>query len=275
MTITHDQSYYSSRQDGDLSQPSVVEVRKVTVAAPVAWLQQGWDDFYRIPALSLLYGVLSVAGCYLMFLYARESLALLLGLFSGVLLAGPFVAVGLYAAARDMEAGYPATIGHSFHSIGAAALRIALISVFLAVVYIVWLRISSIIVALHYAAFRPDAVQMALANLDWGTLSVLALYVGIGFLFALLAFVTMAISLPMILDRDIDPVTAVLTSMRAVNANRLPMLLWAALIAAAAVVSFATAFLGFAVLFPVLGYATWHSYRDLVSPVSRAAAADD
>ncbi len=264
MAITHDQSLYTPQQQGGVQKPSTIEVRKVAVAAPIEWLQKGWDDFYRIPALSLLYGLLSVAGCYLMYIYARESLALLLGLFSGVLLAGPFLAVGLYAAARDMEAGYPATIRQSFHSIGAAALRIALISVFLAVIYIVWLRISSIIVALHYAAFRPDAVQMALANMDWGTLSVLGLYLGIGFLFAMLVFVTMAVSLPLILDRNVDPVTAVLTSMHAVNANRLPMLFWAVLIAAAAVVSFATAFLGFAVLFPVLGYATWHSYRDLV-----------
>ncbi len=264
MAMTHDHSISTSQQQGQLQTPSTIEVRKVAVAAPITWLQKGWDDFYRIPALSLLYGLLSVAGCYLMYIYARESLALLLGLFSGVLLAGPFVAVGLYAAARDMEAGHPATIGRSLRSIGAAALRIALISVFLAVVYILWLRVSSIIVALHYAAFQPDAVQLAVVNMDWGTLSVLALYLGIGLLFSILVFMTMAVSLPLILDRNVDPVTAVLTSIRAVNANRVPMLLWAVLIAAAAVVSFATAFLGFAVLFPVLGYATWHSYRDLV-----------
>jgi len=188
----------------------------------------------------------------------------MLGLFSGVLLGGPFLAVGLYAAARDLETGGRTSIASSLRTIGSALWRVTLIGLFLMVVYIVWIRMSSILVALHYQAFRPDTVQMALASLDWGTLSVLALYLAIGFLFAGLVFVTTAVSLPLILDRDCDPVTAVLTSMRAVNENRAAMAFWALLITVATILSFATAFLGFAVFFPVLGYATWHSYRDLI-----------
>ena len=265
MAITHDQSVFTPAEGDDRRHPArQFRVRRIDYAAPIGWLQRGWDDFYRIPGLSLLYGLLSVAGCYLMYFYARESVALMLGLFSGLLLGGPFLAVGLYAAARELEAGLPATIGASLRTIRGAFWRVTLIGLFLMVVYIVWIRMSSILVALHYQAFRPDTVQLALSSLDWGTLSVLALYLGIGFLFAGLVFVTTAISLPLILDRDCDPVTAVLTSMRAVNENRGPMLLWAALITVSALVALATVFLGFAVLFPVLGYATWHSYRDLV-----------
>ncbi len=262
MAITQDRPIYSP----ETGQPDRVgfAVREVELAAPLLWLQKGWADFLRIPGLSLLYGFLSVAGCYLMYLWSKDSLALMLGLFSGVLLAGPFMAVGLYAAARDMEAGRPATIGGSVRTIASVAFRVSLIGVFLVFVYLAWLRVSSIVVALHYAAFKPDAMQLALANLDWGTLSVLALYLGIGFFFAALVFVTMAVALPLVLDRKADPVSAVVTSVRAVNANRVAMLYWAFLITAATVVSLATAFLGFAVLFPLLGYATWHSYRDLV-----------
>lgn len=248
----------------DLSPRQPIPVRSIDYSTPITWLQKGWDDFYRIPGLSLLYGALSVAGCFLIYFIARDSIALLVGLLSGVLLAGPFMAVGLYAAARDLEAGYPATIRSSLHSIRSALLRVTLIGMFLAIVYIVWLRISALLVALHYEAFKPGAMQLALESFDWSTLGVIGLYMGIGFLFAALVFVTMAVALPMILDRNVDPVTAVLTSVRAVQKNPGPMALWALLIAISAIVSFATAFLGFAVLFPVIGYATWHSYRDLV-----------
>ncbi len=263
MAITHDHPAFSS--DVEQRGQGGFEVRQVDLAAPLLWLQKGWEDFLRIPGLSLLYGLLSVAGCYLMYLWARDSLALMLGLFSGVLLAGPFMAVGLYAAAREMETGGKATIFGSLQTIASVAFRVSLIGVFLVFVYLAWLRVSSIIVALHYAAFQPDAMQLALTSFDWGTISVLLLYLGIGFFFAALVFVTMAVALPLILDRRTDPVTAVVTSVRAVNANRVTMLYWAFLITAATVVSLATAFLGFAVLFPLLGYATWHSYRDLVA----------
>lgn len=265
MAITHDQSIFTPVEDDDRHRAGQqFRVRKIDYSAPIGWLRRGWSDFRRIPGLSLLYGLLSVAGCYLMYFYARESVALMLGLFSGLLLGGPFLAVGLYAAAREMEVGSQAAITTSLRTIRGAFWRVTLAGLLLMVIYIVWLRVSSILVALHYQAFRPDTVQLALSSLDWGTLSVLALYLGIGFLFAGLVFVTTAVSLPLMLDRDCDPVTAVLTSMRAVSENRGPMLLWAALITVSALVALATAFLGFAVLFPVFGYATWHSYRDLV-----------
>jgi uncharacterized membrane protein len=262
MAITNDHSFYTT--ESTLDDHSQVVVRKVGTAAPIEWLQKGWNDFYAIPALSLLYGLMAVSGCYLVYLYSRESLPLALGLFSGLLLIGPFVATGLYVAARNLEAGYPATIFQSIRSIARAGLRIGIIAMFLSIIMIAWLRVSSVLIALHYAAFQPDSLQIALRTMDWNMLLVLGLYLLIGFVFAVLVFVTNAIALPMILDKDCDPITAIHGSIRAVNRNRKAMALWAGLITLAALASIATAFIGFAVLFPVLGYATWHSYRDLV-----------
>lgn len=264
MAITHDHSYSDA---GSVATGSSFKfkINRIESSAPITWLQKAWDDFYSIPGLSLLYGVFAVVTCYLLYLYSRESPVLLLGLVSGALLLGPFLAVGLYAAARDIEAGYPVSIRQSLKSISKVALRVGLMGLFLAIMLVAWLRVSFILVALHYAAFQPGSLQLALQQLDWSTLLVLLLYIGIGFLFAAIVFVTTAVALPMILDRGSDPVSAIVASVQAVNANRRPMLLWAGLIVAAAVVSVATGFVGFVILFPVLGYATWHGYRDLIA----------
>jgi uncharacterized membrane protein len=86
----------------------------------------------------------------------------------------------------------------------------------------------------------------------------------VGLIFATLVFCASAFSLPMMLDRKVDTVTAVLTSVNAVLRNKAPMALWAGLIVLALLIGFATAFLGFAILMPLLGYATWHGYLDTI-----------
>jgi uncharacterized membrane protein len=73
-----------------------------------------------------------------------------------------------------------------------------------------------------------------------------------------------AVSIPMMVDRDVDAITAMMTSLRAVAANLLPMLLWAGLIVALSAVGFATLLIGMVVILPLLGHATWHAYKDLV-----------
>jgi uncharacterized membrane protein len=88
--------------------------------------------------------------------------------------------------------------------------------------------------------------------------------VGIGFILAATVFITSAVAVPMIVDRDAGPFAAIATSARAVAENWPAMLVWAGLIVILSAVGIATFFAGFVVLFPVLGYATWHSYRAMV-----------
>jgi uncharacterized membrane protein len=94
---------------------------------------------------------------------------------------------------------------------------------------------------------------------------VLAFFIGIGTVLAITVFVTSAVSVPLIIDRDQDPLSAIRTSARVVVRNWPAMSLWAALIVILTAVGVATFGVGLVVLFPVLGYATWHSYRDLVA----------
>ena len=86
----------------------------------------------------------------------------------------------------------------------------------------------------------------------------------LGFMLATLVFCASAFSLPMMLDRKVDTVTAVLTSVNAVLRNKKPLALWALLIVVLTAAGFATALIGLAFTTPVLGYATWHAYRETI-----------
>jgi uncharacterized membrane protein len=144
--------------------------------------------------------------------------------------------------------------------------QIAVMGFVLLLVLLTWIRIAAMIFMLYWG-LEPPSFQDLVVNtfLRPSSLPFLIVGVGVGGLFALLAFSISAVSIPMLADRSrVDAITAIVTSVRAVRANPGPMLLWAALIAAATGVGLATLYLGLIVVVPLLGYATWHAYRDLV-----------
>ncbi|MGD9170795.1 MAG: DUF2189 domain-containing protein, partial [Candidatus Thiodiazotropha sp.] len=107
-----------------------------------------------------------------------------------------------------------------------------------------------------------EAYTNLLSSADgWITLTYFA---GMGFLLVSVVFVISAIAIPMILDKDADFISSMQTSYRAVTGNPGAMIVWALTIVALTTIGVATAFIGLAVIFPILGYATWHSYRSLV-----------
>jgi uncharacterized membrane protein len=83
----------------------------------------------------------------------------------------------------------------------------------------------------------------------------------VGSIFAAISFAASVFSLPFIANRDVDVVTAVVSSINAVLRNRRTMFLWAVIVAILTFLGFATAMTGFVVIIPWLGYATWHGYR--------------
>ena len=228
------------------------------------WLIRGFTDFKATPITSLLYGALYTLACIAIFNATREMPSLTLGFMSGLLILGPFLAVGLYSAAKQIEAGEKVSIRSTFRVIRERALGIGLLAVFLAILMIAWLRISTLLMAVNvrstgigFEAFTSQVFQ--LENISW-----LALYALIGALFAGAAFVTNLVALPLIMDKGHDTVTAVITSIKAFSVNRKTLLLWGAAIVGMSLLGIVTYFLAFAVIFPVLGYATWHSYRDMI-----------
>ncbi len=240
------------------------EINRVKAAAPFAWLRHGLDDFRRAPGLSLLYGLLFAGLCAGVFLLTRDIPWFTTGYLTGLVVVGPFLAAGLYAASRDMELGSGPSITSSLRLLVQRRTYLALFSLMLALVMAAWIRFSALLFALKFSTLKPSAeayTQMLSSSEGWITLSY---FVGIGLLLATVVFVISAVAIPLILDKDVDFITAMQKSYRAVVANPGPMLVWAGLIVALTAVGIATAFVGFALIFPVLGYATWHSYRALI-----------
>jgi uncharacterized membrane protein len=225
--------------------------------APLRWLRLGWSDFARAPRLSLAYGVtlmlLSMAiGA---FTWRFGTLALYIGLATGFVFVGPVLAVGLYSISRQLEAGREPVLGYCMRE-GRDHIRdLLVLGLVLLVVLLVWARAATTMYIFFPDQAHPDWQQL-LPFLGFGSV--------VGAVFAGIVFAASAFSLPMILDRKVDAITGVVSSVNAVLRNKKPMIVWAALIGLFVVLGFASAFLGFAVLLPVVGHATWHAYQETI-----------
>jgi uncharacterized membrane protein len=201
------------------------------------------------------------AGVYLLF---RSIPWFTTGYLTGLVVAGAFLAAGLYVASLYIERGIAPSISSSLALLVQRRTYLALFSLMLALVMAAWIRFSALLFALKFNTLTPTMeayTQMLTSSEGWITVSY---FVGIGFLLATVVFVVSAVAIPLILDKDADFMTAMQKSYGAVVINPVAMLAWAGLIVALTAFVVATAFVGLAVIFPVLGYATWHSYRALV-----------
>ena len=240
------------------------DIARVSVTAPLSWIRRGIDDFRRAPGLSLLYGFLFAGLCAGVYLLISGVPWYTTGYLTGLVVIGPFLASGLYVASRDIERGVAPSIDGSLRLIGRRRTYLALFSLMLALVMSAWVRFSALLFALKFNTLSPSVeayTSMLASSEGW---IALGYFIGIGFLLATVVFVVSAVAIPLILDKDADFITAIQKSYRVVTANPGAMTVWAALIVALTAIGVATLFVGLAVIFPVLGYATWHSYRATV-----------
>lgn len=240
-------------------------IREVEAARPLRWLRMGWDDMRDNPVASLSYGVFfSVVG-YLILAYATNMPYLFTAAISGFFLIGPLAAAGLYEISRRHERGESLSFASSLRALGAHGDHLLYYGAFLAFVLIGWERLSAILFALFYRDVTPD-----LANffqdvfLSGNYVHFVVSYLVVGGTLAGVVYALSAVSVPMLMDRDSDMVTAMMTSARAVGHNLGAAAVWAALIVALIGIGFATMMIGMVVLLPLVGHATWHAYRDLV-----------
>lgn len=240
-------------------------VRRVEAARVFVWLQRGWADLVRARTSSLGYGALVAAfGVGLLVLAWRASY-LVPALIGGFLLVAPFVAIVFYALSRQIERGEPVDGAAALFAWQRNAGQIALWGVALMLTLILWERLAAITFALFYGGEVADVETLARDVFFSGRyVELLIAFFGVGGLLALAVFAFGAVTAPLLLDRDLDVVTAAVTSLRCCLRNPATALLWAALIAALTALGFATAMLGLVVIFPWLGHASWHAYRDLV-----------
>ena len=240
--------------DGADGLPFVAPCRTLPVAAPLRWLRLGWADYRAAPALSLLFGAVTALVSLLVSLLAWQMgrFALLAALLSGFVFVAPLLAVGLYCVSREREAGRRPALRDSFVLARRVVGQAGVFALLQLVILLLWSRAGMMV----NAFFPLHAGDMV------GLLEFLAIGSAVGSVFAALTFASAAFSLPMIADREVDMVTACLSSINAVLRNKPAMLLWAALIVGLTALGFATAFAGFVVIMPWLAYAAWHGYRE-------------
>ena len=243
-------------------------IRSIRPDQPWRWLEAGWADMRRVPGISLTYGLVFL--CASLSLVVAMMLAGLSALVpvmaAGFLLVGPMLAVGLYEASRRLEAGLPVQLSAVAFVSSRNVSQLALVGAMLAGAMLIWLQVAGWLFALFFgpigipplSEFAPMLLltPRGLAMLVIGTLA--------GGAIAFAVFTISAISVPLLIARDMDAVTAVNTSIRAVRRNFWTMLLWAWIVALLSAVGIATWFLGLAIIFPLLGHATWHAQRALV-----------
>jgi uncharacterized membrane protein len=142
--------------------------------------------------------------------------------------------------------------------------------VVLGIVFLVWARASLVVFALFYTEELPNLSGFLEQVLAFENVEFLIVYLGVGLLFALLVFSVSVVSIPLMLDRNQDAITAMLASIGALFRNPAAMTVWAIMIVAMTVIGFLTFHIGLVILMPLIGHATWHAYRDIVIPMGEA-----
>jgi uncharacterized membrane protein len=261
----------------DMPKPAP-RVRAIGIGDIVDALERGLRDFRAAPLFGLFFGGIFALGGMLIVLCAS---ALDMGYISyplavGFALIGPFIAVGLYEVSRRRETGEPLLWGPILGVVFAQRRRetgwMAFVTLF---VLIMWMYQVRILIALFIGLRAPTTLD-GFVHVVLGTpegLTFLAVGHVIGAAMALVLFSLTVVSFPLLLDREVDFVTAMITSVRAVLANPVPMIGWAFAIMLLLMIAIAPFFIGLFLALPILGHATWHLYRPLVAPEDSGATA--
>ena len=255
-----------------------LQARSVSLGRPLRWLALGARDLARAPFPGLSHGLtLALFGAAL-FMLAQHQFWLLAGAFSGFLLVSPVLATGLYAVSRALERGHApggmAMMGVAVRALwprGTTARRLMRFGALLALAGSGWVLTSASLVTW----FAPEVVNnpadflrhVVLAESGW----LFEGWVLLGGVLAAPVFASSVVAIPLLLDRPVTVLAAVLTSWRVVLANPLALALWALLIMSLTALGMATLLIGLVPIVPWLAHASWHAYRDCVAPADAQA----
>jgi uncharacterized membrane protein len=255
--------------NGSVAATAPVTIRRIGTGDLGEALARGWRDFLATPTqlvfLCVLYPIVGLVAARAM--SGGELLPLLFPLVAGLSLVGPVAAVGLYEISRRREAGQPAGWLNAFDVLRSPALfSIALVGVLLMAIFVAWLATARAIFDATIGiapASIGELLRLAFTTPEGYWLILLGN--GIGFLFAVAVLMLTVVSVPMLLDRNPGVGVAIQTSIRACLKNPMPMAVWGLIVAVLLLLGSLPAFIGLAVVMPLLGHATWHLYRRVVA----------
>lgn len=255
--------------------PTLPHIRTITLMRPLAWLGLAWHDMRRTGWISFAHGLVLALGGFVIVAIAHNRFWLLAGALSGFLVVAPVLATSLYALSRALERKEQANLGvvlrtwlnwqgSHISKWGNDYWCMVQFGCLLALAATGWVLTSAAFITLLTPvtiATPMDFVRyIILPHDNW----LFELWLALGGAMAAPIFASSVVAMPLLLDRRVTLMQAILTSWQTVLTNPVPMALWAALIMGFTVMGLATFMLGLIPIIPMLGHASWHAYRDLV-----------
>jgi uncharacterized membrane protein len=234
-------------------------------AAPFHWLALGWADIRGHWGISTFYGAAFWFMALVLGAVFRSKPEYTMTIASGCLLIGPFLAMGLYDVSRRREQGSTPELSLSLTCWESHIRSMGMLVLVLIVLELLWGRASLVVFAVFFNTGMPSTTGVIEAVFNPQNWEFVAAYTVVGGGFAMLVFSLSVVSIPMILDRDTDAISAAITSLEVVFHNTAVLVLWGAMIATLIVVSLLLPWgLGLLLTGPLLGHASWHAYRGSV-----------
>ncbi len=250
--------------ENSISRVKKYKVNRIGLMTPFKWLKEGFGDLKKALVPSLVYGLIfALVGLFLVFV-ATHNPIWSAALTTAFLLMGPFLAIGLYELSRQIEEGEKPCLLDSIKVIKQNLLSLGIFVVVLGFLLMLWLRVAALIAGIFFN-------DVELITKGWSVLfdgsrsaEFILFFTFFGFFVAQLAFSISVVSIPMLLHRKVDVITAITTSLLVIIKNPLAMLVWAVIIVGVIGLGMLPAFLGLVIALPIIGHASWHAYRDLV-----------
>lgn len=242
------------QQRPDSPKTHLVPCRSLANGAAFGWLKAGWNDFRNALAISLLYGLfVFLVSVFVAFLaWKLGGFVLLFSALSGFVFVAPMLAFGLYSVSRQLCEHKSADLGRTVRAIKRPLGNSMVFTLVLLVIFLLWARAGMMVQVFFPLGGEPE----------WGHIfTFLLIGSAVGSIFAAVSFSASVFSLPMLANRDIDVITAVISSINGVLRNKPAMFVWALLVCTLTLVGFLTAGIGLIIIIPWLAYATWHGYR--------------
>lgn len=238
--------------------PFVAPCRELSPWAPFRWMKLGMADLMRAPQQSLMYGlvVAVMIGIVCLLAWFRGSQWIMFAMLGGFVFLAPLTCIGLYAISAQLERGQEPLMARSIRAAFKRHFGNEMIfALALMVIFLLWAR-AAVMVTVFFPTDGEATVAELATFLGFGSM--------IGAVFATVTFCASAFSLPMIMHRDVDSITAIVTSVNAVLRNKLAMVVWLTIVVVSLLIGVVTAFAGLIAIVPIIGYAAWHGYLETI-----------